>query len=351
MANDFKVFDTNSTNIMSIADYTAASARSNGVSVGVADETLYNRAQRQASLIAAMVAQWMSDTLAQDVLDAGTDTSVLEAQFIAALKVVGRIKLTAPLNLYVSATGSDTLNTGLAIGSPFLTIQHAYNVAAAKYDLQGFQAIINVADGAYTAGISAQGALVNPSQTSPWVEVQGNPGTPGNVTVTANGANCFTATQGAFIELNGIALSVTGSSQAACISAVQGGTIAFKNLSFGAINSASAHITAQSGGTAIVSGNYNITAGGGLGHYAASGGGIQANSFVVTLTGTPVFSVGFAAATHGGGIYAPAMTYTGAATGPRYSTVQNAWIDTNGGGPNYFPGSSAGSSATGGQYN
>lgn len=38
------------------------------------------------------------------------------------------------------------------------------------------------------------------------------------------------------------------------------------------------------------------------------------------------------------------------ATGPRYSVIANGVIDSAGGGTGYFPGDSAGTTATGGQY-
>jgi hypothetical protein len=40
----------------------------------------------------------------------------------------------------------------------------------------------------------------------------------------------------------------------------------------------------------------------------------------------------------------------GTATGTRYLSGSNSVINTNGGGANFFPGSGAGSTATGGQY-
>jgi hypothetical protein len=44
------------------------------------------------------------------------------------------------------------------------------------------------------------------------------------------------------------------------------------------------------------------------------------------------------------------VTFSGAATGARYFANMNSIIQTNGGGANFFPGDSAGSTATGGQY-
>ena len=71
--------------------------------------------------------------------------------------------------------------------------------------------------------------------------------------------------------------------------------------------------------------------------------------WTVSLTGTPAF-FRFANAQTLGVIEATLATFSGSATGVRYNVVNNAVISTNGGGANFFPGNSAGSSGTGGQY-
>jgi hypothetical protein len=71
----------------------------------------------------------------------------------------------------------------------------------------------------------------------------------------------------------------------------------------------------------------------------------------VTLAGTPAFASAFCAVSNGGGVLASALTFSGSATGPRYSAATAGHINTGGGGANYFPGSTAGSVTTGGDYN
>ena len=44
------------------------------------------------------------------------------------------------------------------------------------------------------------------------------------------------------------------------------------------------------------------------------------------------------------------MTFSGSATGSRYTVNLNGAVYTAGAGANYFPGNAAGSAATGGQY-
>ena len=47
--------------ILSQPAYAASATRTNGVSAGIASRALYNKAQRQASIIAAVVAQFIAD--------------------------------------------------------------------------------------------------------------------------------------------------------------------------------------------------------------------------------------------------------------------------------------------------
>jgi hypothetical protein len=69
------------------------------------------------------------------------------------------------------------------------------------------------------------------------------------------------------------------------------------------------------------------------------------------LSGSLSFSNAFASADTTGFINLFSFSFSGGTiTGSRYSISLNAAINTFGGGANYFPGSVAGSAATGGQY-
>jgi hypothetical protein len=69
----------------------------------------------------------------------------------------------------------------------------------------------------------------------------------------------------------------------------------------------------------------------------------------VTLNGSPNFSGAFVMA-GAGSISAANNGFIGGATGPRYDAHLNGVIFTGNKGANYFPGSVAGSTSTGGQY-
>ena len=253
--------------------------------------------------------------------------------------------LTANLNLFVSATGSDS-NNGLTSGAPFLTLQHAWNVLQQNYDLAGqYTATIQLANGTYTTGLTANGPIVGATSRAS-VVFNGN-ATPTNVIVSVTSGNtCFVANNGAQFTVTGMQL--TGGTSTNGLSADSASGIAFSNLNFGSMASG-AHII---GGNISATGNYAIS--GGAGYHLVSQGagstGILSAGITVTLTGTPAFSAFFAYAATLGAITTQSVTFSGSATGTRYQAAANGVINTNGGGASYFPGSVAGSTASGGQY-
>lgn len=70
----------------------------------------------------------------------------------------------------------------------------------------------------------------------------------------------------------------------------------------------------------------------------------------VTLTGTPSFSAAYARADSLGLFRSNGMSFSGSASGTRYTVDSNAVIYTAGGGATYFPGSLLGLVLNGGQY-
>ena len=98
--------------------------------------------------------------------------------------------------------------------------------------------------------------------------------------------------------------------------------------------------------------SYAISGGAGIHVFASNPGAvvIYTAGTTVTLTGTPVFSSEFALAQFFGFINIAGQTFSGSATGTRFSATVNGLINTNSAGLTYLPGSVAGSSATQGQY-
>ncbi|MDZ3439635.1 hypothetical protein M2D94_21820, partial [Klebsiella pneumoniae] len=76
--NDFKPFATGSgANVLSQADYEALSALASGFLSGKASSAQVNKALRQSSTIAAVLAQFMADSTGSDVLDNGNIATLL----------------------------------------------------------------------------------------------------------------------------------------------------------------------------------------------------------------------------------------------------------------------------------
>lgn len=255
-----------------------------------------------------------------------------------------REKLSANRSYYVnSSTGSDS-NDGLSAGAPFLTLQKAINVVA-SIDMGGFEATINVAAGSY--------ASVN---LTPLVggnaNIIGDETTPANVTITGASADAINAEgcAGGSWLIAGLKLALSGSGTRYSLKVGAQTYVRFRNIDFAAGLSNGAHIQVQNSGTVEAVGNYSISGGGQVHMWSSNAGQILIQNKTVTLTGAPAFSSAFAYARTCGPMILNGNTYSGAATGKRYDAATNGVINTAGGGANYFPGNSAGSTAQGGQY-
>lgn len=83
--NDFKPFATgNGANVLTQAEYEALAALASGFTSGKASSAQINKAIRQATVIASVIAQFTADNGGSDVLDNGNTAAIL-ASFITAL--------------------------------------------------------------------------------------------------------------------------------------------------------------------------------------------------------------------------------------------------------------------------
>ena len=256
----------------------------------------------------------------------------------------GREILSTDRTYYVRTDGSNS-NTGLAntSGGAFLTIQKAVDVVTSTLDIAaGVTATIQVADGTYTGAVVLYTFVGAGS-----VSIVGNTGTPANCIVSTTSANCFTLSTKVTYSISGFKLQTTTSGSALTTS--NGGKVIFSSLSFGAC--ASNQISASEGGIVAASGNYAISGGSNSHVYAISGAAVTINNRTVTITGTPAFSSAFIWMDRGLAIVdAYSMTFSGSATGKRYTVNNNSVCFVNGAATTYFPGDVAGTTATGGQY-
>jgi uncharacterized Zn-binding protein involved in type VI secretion len=257
----------------------------------------------------------------------------------------GRELLTANRTYYVRTDGSNS-NNGLAntSGGAFLTIQKAIDTVL-KLDLGGYAVTIQVGGGRYTAGVLLTTPFVGGNVT-----VQGDTTTPTNVVISTAGANAIYVANKAAISVQGFKLQTTTSGNA--VIAEGGATIKINGkMEYGAAVGFQLYANGT-GSQIVVSANYTIS-GSAAAHWGATDGGnlsAYPNGLTITLSGTPAFSNGFAYASRVAGMTVWGHTFSGSATGTRYSADTNSVVFVNGGGATYLPGNSAGSTASGGQY-
>ena len=253
--------------------------------------------------------------------------------------------LTANRTYYIRTDGSDS-NDGLAntSGRAFLTLQRAWNVIRDTLDLAGFTVTVQIADGTYTAGFSTGFAALG-NNGGGGIAFVGNTTTPSNVLISTTGT-CFVFRSGADVGLSGMKLASSGGDGVD----ISVNAVARLNagVEFGAV--AGAHILLQNNGVATVGANYTVSGNATCHWRLINGGKFLGQGKTVTLTGTPAFALAFASSETTSVLDAVGMTFSGAATGVRYSVALNGVLKTGGGGANFLPGNSAGSTATGGQY-
>lgn len=263
-----------------------------------------------------------------------------------------RILLAANLNIYVATTGSDTANTGLSSGSPFLTIQHAVNVAFESYDTQGYNITVNVANGTYGATVIVNGLLVGNGAFI----LNGNTGSPGSVILTSSTDSTLRIGAGAQITVQGFEITNTSSGTGTGGNGISAGGTAYCAVNNCIVGSCTiAQFTSQTGAELTLGSGITIVGGSTSFSFldVRSNGILAANGVTVTLTvaTNTTYSGAFANAQTLGNIQAVGSTFPGSnVIGIRYGASLNAIINTSGGGANYFSGNSAGSTSTGGQY-
>lgn len=266
--------------------------------------------------------------------------TVSDAADLRSAAVV-RERLVADRTYYVRTDGNDS-NVGLAntSGGAFLTIQKALDVAA-TIDFNGYTITIQIGAGTY-AGFSTKANVGQASLTS--LVIVGDEATPSNVVISSAGS-CVSVGAGTRALIKGLKLTSSGGYG---FIASAGGQLQFSAIDFGSVSAD--HILSQQGSFVQAIGNYAISAGASRHINGAVNGVASVAGRTVTITGTPAFSTAFAEAGEGGVVRLFSNTYSGSATGPRYSAALNGVIQTFGAGASALPGDAAGSTATGGQY-
>jgi hypothetical protein len=252
-----------------------------------------------------------------------------------------REKLYADRTYYVRTDGNDN-NTGLAstAGGAFLTIQHAVDVIKASLDFNGYNVVIQVADGTYAAGAF----ISKPHVGAGSLYITGNVAAPANCIINATSTG-FTVEQSAVVDIRGFTVS---SSAGDGISAQTGGFMSVGPMRFG--NCLASHIVAGSMGNVYLTSSYEAFGGGNSHWHVGSPGQIFTAVITLTVTGNPSFISYFAGAAEGT-ITVKDCTINGTAVGARYLAHKNGVIDTH---PAYnpaLPGTIRGRQETNGAFN
>ena len=257
----------------------------------------------------------------------------------SVLNLPQREKLTASRTYYVRTDGSDS-NDGLAnnAGGAFLTIAKAMAVVAG-IDLGGFVATIQVGAGTWTTAVTL------PVIVGGTAVLLGDTATPANVTISLSSGSCVTAEGVIGWAVRGFKLVTSG---ARGVLVRNFSSLTVSHIEFGACTLG--HTYCGYNSVLFVETGCTITGNAPYHWLATSGGQVVCQSVTITLSGTPAFSTAFATASVNGSMNIPSITFSGSATGTRYYITLNAVISTGGGGASYLPGSAAGSTLTGGQY-
>lgn len=268
---------------------------------------------------------------------------------IVALAEGLREKLTANRTYFVRSDGNDN-NSGLVntAAGAFLTHQRAYNVICSSLDLGGQTAIIQTGN----VATFTNPVILNQIWTGGGSVILDLGGA--TLNVAGNHAiQCSAPLPGTFTAQNG---TITAPAATAILHAGSGIIAIGAGITFGAVSTY--HMEATAPGAFINANGVSYTiSGGGAAHVLASVAGsyIQIEGATATLSANVTFSVGFVQGARLGYIQADSYSVVLAGhtvTGPRYWVGSNAVVFTNGGGANFFPGSSAGSSTNegGGLY-
>lgn len=256
----------------------------------------------------------------------------------------GREILSADRTYYVRSDGSDS-NTGLvdSAGGAFLTMQYAVDLVLNTLEPLNYAVTIQVGAATRTAGVN----LNQPWRGSNFLWVIGDTTTPSNCTINTTSDDCFAVTRGCSpVIIQGFRMTTTTSGS--CIRVWEAGSKVYYGFcEFGSC--AAAHIDCGLYGEAVANWNYTIN-GSAVSHFHTGAPGmISSSAITVTLTGTPAFSAYFAGTAGGFQVLHP-ITFSGSATGKRFVSHKGGVIDAQGKTATFLPGSTAGTTDTGGEY-
>jgi hypothetical protein len=252
---------------------------------------------------------------------------------------VSRSVALSAVTVYVNGSTGSNANDGLTSGTALQTIQAGVDKLA-SIDHLNTSPTLQIANGTYQETVTTK-----PCVGAPGVTIHGDSTTPANVIVDGLTANTIlhdaTATPYTF---DGIKIQCTGAGFNFGLF-VRAAFANIQNVEFG--HTTGPQLVLLAGATANVTGNYRVS--GSAPNHVQNFGSTYTRSagWNITITTSIVVTAWFQAFGLGG-IFADLLTYTniGFVSGSKYSVALNSFLSIAG---NSVPGSSAGSTSTGGQ--
>ncbi|MFZ7338197.1 hypothetical protein ACLS0R_18385, partial [Comamonas jiangduensis] len=247
--------------------------------------------------------------------------------------------LTAERTYYVNPTGSDSAS-GSTEATAFATLAKAEAVVTGTLDLGGFNVTIRLADGTYTAGVTLRKLTGSGNAI-----LEGNEITPGNVVIDVSTGSAIRA-EGAGSDWQVRNFRVNAGAGGSGLDARNGAWLRHSGIVFGVCGVA--HISLSAGSRANCTGSYTIAGAAPVHVRQYAGSTYTHNGTSIAVSAAVTFSSSFLYSS-GGFCTFKAYTLTGSAvSGKRYTLELLALLDA-GGTSASFPGSTAGTTATGAQ--
>jgi hypothetical protein len=247
-------------------------------------------------------------------------------------------------------SGSDSIlhSDGLATGTgAFATIQNAVNVIFDEIDCNGNAPTIQTENGTFTEAVSVRGYPVGYLE----LFITGNPTNPSSVAWQVAPLNSnLSCRDGGTITLNGFTMLSTGTASNA-LQASQFGVIDFSNIIFQNYSSGT-HISAYESGNFNAVGNYTVTGNANQHIFIQGNSNVIIANVVTAINSNPTMTQWLLI--EGPGYFqGNGLSFTGVGAGSgttalKYNISLNGVALTGG---VTLPGSTAGVTATGGQYN
>jgi hypothetical protein len=258
--------------------------------------------------------------------------------------------LNAPSSVtyYVATTGNDS-NDGTS-GNPLLTLQAAIDKALKLNVDKGVTVTISVGNGTYSAASSVAGTPSGSNVNgSSWQTPLIITGSSSAILTSSNQAATLTIGPRAMVKLTGgITISASGTSgNRHAVSVQNGGVLETGSVTWG--TTVGDHLNLSGQAMAIIGANYTISGGAAhhIGAYFQSL--VLSSGLTVTLTGTPGFTA-FVESSDSSMVQYSGHSFTGSATGSRFSVLRGGYIRSGTQTLTYLPGNTAGTFSTGGNY-